>query len=199
MDSAIRSDLIQMTRLLRGSKGPVRETNWHVITGAPCSGKTTIIQELKNLGYRVIHEIARAYIEAQINNGNTLDQIKSDLPAFQRHILYEKVKIEKNLPPDQIIFMDRAVPDSIAYFKCAGLGIDEPLSLSKHVRYKKIFLFERFDFRRDNVRLEDNQEAALLERLLVESYERLGYEPVMVPHLTVQERTDLILKHIETG
>jgi predicted ATPase len=197
MAEPVSSDMIQMTRLLRGSKGPLRETNWYVITGAPCSGKTTVIQELNNLGYRVIHEVARAYIEAQTSNGNTLDQIKSDLPAFQRHILYEKVWIEENLPPSQIIFMDRAVPDSIAYFKCAGLGIEEPLAASKTVRYKKIFLFKRFDFRRDHVRLEDNQEAALLERLLVESYEKLGYQPVLVPHLTVKERTALILNHVD--
>ena len=31
-------------------------TNWHVITGAPCSGKTTVIRELERRGYSVVHE-----------------------------------------------------------------------------------------------------------------------------------------------
>ncbi|MHC4071894.1 MAG: AAA family ATPase, partial [Planctomycetota bacterium] len=28
------------------------QTNWHVITGAPCSGKTTLIDQLADKGFR---------------------------------------------------------------------------------------------------------------------------------------------------
>jgi predicted ATPase len=41
------------------------KTNWYVITGAPCSGKTSVIRELEKRGYRVVHEVARAYIEGK--------------------------------------------------------------------------------------------------------------------------------------
>jgi predicted ATPase len=30
--------------------------NWYVITGGPSSGKSTVIQELKDLGYTTAHE-----------------------------------------------------------------------------------------------------------------------------------------------
>jgi predicted ATPase len=33
------------------------ETNWYVVTGAPSSGKTTLVRELEKLGYRVVHEV----------------------------------------------------------------------------------------------------------------------------------------------
>ena len=45
------------------------ETNWYVITGAPSSGKSSVIRELENLGYRVVHEVARAYIEEELKKG----------------------------------------------------------------------------------------------------------------------------------
>jgi len=121
-------------------------TNWYVITGAPSSGKTSVICELELLGYRVVHEVARAFIDEELKKGKTIEQIKSDELAFERHILYEKIKIEESLPKKEIIFLDRAVPDSIAYFKSAGLNPDEPIKKSKIVHYKKISLFERLGF-----------------------------------------------------
>jgi predicted ATPase len=39
------------------------QTNWHVITGAPSSGKTTLIDQLAAKGFRTVPEGARLYIE----------------------------------------------------------------------------------------------------------------------------------------
>ena len=79
-------------------------TNWHVITGAPCSGKTTVIHELEHRGYSVIHEVAQAYIEAKLATGLSLARIRSDAPAFERRILEEKVAIERKLGTRDTIF-----------------------------------------------------------------------------------------------
>ena len=38
------------------------QTNWHVITGAPCSGKSTLIDQLANHGFQTVPESARLYI-----------------------------------------------------------------------------------------------------------------------------------------
>ena len=171
-------------------------TNWYVITGAPSSGKTSVICELERLGYRVVHEVARAFIDEELKKGRTIEQIKFDEIAFERHILYEKIKIEESLPKKEIIFFDRAVPDSIAYFKSAGLNPNEPVKKSKLVRYKKVFLFERLEFEKDRVRSEDEVKAAELELLLMDVYQMLGYNIVHVPVLSVQERTDFILLHL---
>jgi predicted ATPase len=53
-----------------GRHGDMSETNWYVITGAPSSGKTTLLKELEELGYRVIHEVARAFIEMEMEQAN---------------------------------------------------------------------------------------------------------------------------------
>jgi hypothetical protein len=51
------------------------QTNWHVITSAPCSGKTTLIGELADKGFRTVPESGRLYVEREMANGRTTDEI----------------------------------------------------------------------------------------------------------------------------
>ena len=174
-----------------------RRTNWYVITGAPCSGKTSVIKALERQGFRVVHEVARAYIDAEIKKGKRLHQIKADLYQFENHIFLTKLKIEASLPQNDIIFLDRAVPDSIAYFQLEGLDPAQPIEKSKLVRYKKIFMFEKFAFLEDGVRVEDDLQAERIDNLLETAYRELNYEIVRVPPISVEERTAFILERLE--
>jgi predicted ATPase len=175
---------------------PIQSTNWYVITGAPCSGKTAVILRLEQLGHTVIHEVARAYIDAELAGGRTLEQIKADEWAFERHILLTKVQLEAELARDEVIFFDRAVPDSIAYYELCGLDADEPRKKSLAVRYRKVFLFERLTFSTDPVRSEDDKTADQLNHLIKESYESLGYTPIYVPLYSIADRTKFILSYL---
>jgi len=174
----------------------MQKTNWYVITGAPCSGKTAVISALEQLGYPVVHEVARAYIDKELKKGKSIAKIKSDILRFERHILYKKIEIEKSLSKDATVFLDRGVPDSIGYYILEGLYPDEPIKKSKQTRYNKIFFFERLIFEKDAVRSEDDKIAAELDRILKESYQMLRYEIISVPILTVKDRVDFILKHV---
>ena len=167
-----------------------------MITGAPCSGKTAVIRTLEQRGYKVIHEVARAYIDNELMKGKTLAEIKADELAFERHILMEKVRIESTLEKDEIIFFDRGVPDSIAYYKLNGLEATEPFQKSGEVRYQNVFLFERLRFLTDPVRSEDEKTAGRLNRLIEESYYSLGYDIIHVPLLSVEERTEFVLERL---
>lgn len=172
----------------------MRQTNWCIITGAPCSGKTAVINEIERRGIRVIHEVARAYIDRQLKKGLQLSQIKTDALQFERHILLEKVRIQASLPATATIFLDRGVPDSIAYFKLEGLDPTESLRHSRSVRYRRIFFFERLDFSIDDVRSENEKMAARLNDLLIEAYLQMGYDIEMVPVMPVKDRTEMVLK-----
>ena len=171
-------------------------TRWSVITGAPCSGKTAVIHMLEQRGYRVVHEVARAYIDSELLKGKTLPEIKTDEWAFERHILMEKVRIESTLTKDEIIFFDRGVPDSIAYYKLNGLDTAEPFQKSGEVRYQNVFLFERLRFSKDPVRSENENTALRLGRLIQEGYQALGYDLIHVPLLSVEARTEFILERL---
>ncbi len=173
-----------------------RHTNWHIITGAPCSGKTTVICELERMGYRVVHEAARAYIDSQLQKGRTMDSIRGNALEMQQTILHQKLKNEAFLPDAELIFLDRGIPDSIAYYHLSGLDTDEPLKYSREVRYKKILFFERLAFAQDRVRSEDDQTAAKLDTLTAMSYNMLDYELIRVPVLSVRERTEFVLQNL---
>jgi predicted ATPase len=175
----------------------VRRTNWYIITGAPCSGKTSVISALDQQGYRVVHEVARAYIDEELQKGKSLKQIKADPYQFENHIFLTKLKIEASLPENEIVFLDRAVPDSIAYFKLEGLDPGQPVEKSKLVRYKRVFQFERLAFLEDGVRSEDSLLAERIDTLLKDSYRKLNYEIVRVPAISVEERTKFILERLE--
>ena len=175
----------------------VRRTNWYVITGAPCSGKTSVINALEQRGFRVVHEVARAYIDEEMQKGKRLEHIKADPYRFENHIFLTKLKIEESLPQKEIIFLDRAVPDSIAYFELEGLDPGQPVEKSKLVQYKKIFLFERLAFLEDGVRSEDDLLAERLDNLLEAAYRKLNYKIVRVPPISVEGRTAFILERLE--
>ena len=179
-----------------GTKDGIRQTNWYIITGAPCSGKTSVIRDLERRGYRVVHEAARAYIDQQLAEGYRLEQIKADKPAFENRILNVKLRIEDSLPPDEVIFFDRGIPDSIAYFKLAGLDTAQPFDLSRRLCYRRVFFFERLGFSKDRVRTEDETTAQQLDTLIQESYRMLGYEMVRVPVLSVRRRVEFILRRL---
>ena len=171
-------------------------TNWYVITGAPCSGKTSVVSRLEQFGYRVVHETARVYINEELNKGRTLAAIKADMSLFERNIFYRKIEIESSLPEKAIIFLDRAIPDSIAYFRFAGLDPKEPEKKSADIRYRKIFLFDRLRIKNDEVRNENEEDSILIDRLIEETYKTLGYEIMRIPVLPVSRRTDFILENL---
>ena len=173
-----------------------RQTNWFVITGAPCSGKTSVISEIESRGIRVINEVARSYIDQQLSQGLRLAQIKADILKFERHILHEKIRIEASLPKTEIIFFDRGVPDSIAYFELEGLDAQEPLKYSLKTRYQRIFFFEPLDFLVDDVRSENEKIAVKLNKLLRKAYLQSGYDIDFIPVMPVQNRADKVLEII---
>ena len=174
----------------------MKQTEWCVITGAPCSGKTSVIQELQHRGYQVVDEVARLFINEQLMRGRTLQEIKTDVLLVERTILYRKLDLEKTLPPNKRIFLDRAVPDSIAYYIVEGLNPLESLDKCHIYKYRCIFLFDRLTFESDRVRSESDEKAEEIDYLLEEAYRRLGYEVLRIPVMPVKERTDYVLNHL---
>ena len=79
-------------------QAPIRLTRWNVITGAPCSGKTSVINELARKGFRVVPEAARAYLDDELKKGRLLSEIKADPHCFEGRIFRAKLRLEARLP-----------------------------------------------------------------------------------------------------
>ncbi len=171
--------------------------NWYVITGGPSSGKTTVLKELEKLGYIIYPEAARVFIDEEMAKGKSLKEIRGNEAEFQRKILKIKIEVEKAAPKDKIVFFDRAIPDSIAYYQIAGLDLSEVLKFCQKKTYKKIFFLEQLPFENDYARVEDKETIEKLNKLLKKSYKKLGYEVIKIPALSVKERVKEILTEIE--
>lgn len=170
---------------------------WYVITGGPSSGKTTVLNELAKLGYVIYPEAARVFIDQEMAKVKSLKEIRGNEAEFQRKVLKLKIEVEKAAPKNKIVFFDRVIPDSIAYYQICNLEPREVLKFCKKKQYKKIFLFEQFPFNQDYARVEDDKTIEKLNKLLKESYEKLGYKVVDIPIISVSERVKRILKEIE--
>jgi len=170
--------------------------NWYVITGGPSSGKTTVINELVRLGYLAAPDVARDYISQEIANGRSLKEIRGNEAEFQRKVLKMKIEREKKIPKNKIVFLDNAVPCSIAYYQICGLNPQEVIKVCEKGRYKKIFFLEQLSFEKDYARSENIEIVNNLNRLLKESYENLGYKVINIPVTPIKNRIQRILTKI---
>ncbi|MBU6475290.1 MAG: ATP-binding protein [Alphaproteobacteria bacterium] len=175
------------------------KTNWCVITGAPSSGKTSVIDALKARGFAVENEVARELIELALRGGRDLRDVRGDVADLQRGILEVALAREMELDPHATVFLDRGIPDSLTYLRLAGLDVFAAAAVARLFRYRAVFIFDRLPVVQDNVRTEDAALAEKIDKMLEEDYRSAGYAPVRVPVMPVAARADFILERLRTS
>jgi predicted ATPase len=173
------------------------QTAWHVLTGAACTGKTTLIEQLAALGYAVVPESARYYFDHALAAGRTLADIHADDRRLQREIATLQIAFEQRAATDRITFLDRALPDSLAFYRLVGLDPNEILPECFRHRYASVFVLDRLPTHRTRtLGPEDDASSTFLDQWLERDYRALGYEVVRVPPLPPRERVELILDRL---
>jgi len=172
--------------------------NWYVITGAPYSGKTTSVNLLGKKGYKITHETARIYIDQEVKKGKTIEEIRKNDFLFQKKILEMKINLEKLLSKDELIFLDRGIPDSQAYYQLCNKGDDNFLKKAINGSfYKKVFLLDFFDIQKDYARTETKKEQEIIYQLIESAYLKRGLPIIKVPIMSSkEERVDFILRNL---
>jgi len=173
------------------------QTNWHVITGAPCCGKTTLIGQLAGKGFQTVPESARLYIEREMASGRTNHPIREDGAALQRGIVDMQLRIEGGLRAKDVAFLDGAVPASLAWYRAYGLNPNEILRECFHHRYASVFVLDPLPFQPDDERVKEVAAiTAYLHEWLARDYSALGYRVERVPALLPQERLAFVLERL---
>jgi len=175
------------------------QTNWYVITGAPSSGKTTLINQLAQHGYTIVPEIAREYIEDLLSNNFSLEDIQKSNRQLQRSILAIALKRERRLHPDQLIFFDRGTADSLGYFNYYQLNVQHRAHACRYLRYKSVFYCHQLPVEQDEVRVEDSTSATKIGEHIFQAYLNLGYKLIELPAVSVEERIKMIVPHIKNA
>ena len=174
------------------------QTNWHVITGATCSGKTTLIDQLADKGFQTVPEAGRQYIKREMATGRTFEEIINN-EADGRGMKDMQLRIERGLRAIDIAFLDRAFPDCLAFHRVVGLNPNEILTECFHFRYASVFILDRLPFQQNGVRIEEDAYAGFLDEWLTRDYSALGYRVVRVPVLSPDERLAFILERLSDG
>ena len=178
------------------SKSFRAQTNWHVITGASCSGKTTLINQLSAKGFQTVPEAGRQYFETEMAKGRTIEEIRKDRASFTFLIYDLMMTQERGLRATDVIFLDRGLPDALAFYRFAGLNPNEILSDCFQHRYASVFLLTRLPYQRGGIRAGDNETAAYFESWMLRDYCSLGYNVVRVPVLPPEERLAFVIERL---
>lgn len=171
-----------------------------VITGGPGTGKTSVISSLEGKGYQCLHEVSREIILEAQKEG--IEQLFLTEPLlFSEKLLQGRIKQHKQACTAyaDLIFIDRGVPDVVAYMDY--FGNDYPPIFEEagtKYRYDQVFILPPWKeiYVSDNERYETYEQAVMIHRHLLEAYRRAGYTPVEVPKTSVEERTSFILDRL---
>ena len=174
------------------------ENKHYVITGAPSTGKSSVIDELRQMKFVCYDEIAREVIkENQENNHNIFPWV--NMREFS-DMVYNRMKMRVDHQSDDLCFLDRSVVDLIGYMEFANKKAPSNYSeFAKSARYaKKVFIMPLWDsiYTNDKERKESIEEAKTIDFNLRKSYENLGFQLIDVPMLSIKERAKFILKEI---
>jgi predicted ATPase len=105
---------------------------------------------------------------------------------------------EASLNSEDIVFLDRALPDSLAYYRFLGLKPDSRLLQAlQEVSYRKILILDLLPLAPDYARTEDIPAQRRIHDLLTEVYSSLSVPTQTVPVLPPQQRTEFILERLD--
>ncbi len=179
-----------------------------VITGAPGTGKTSIINKLEEDRFFCYHEIIRDFtFEAKQNSdadtfkSNPLTFVKDPF-EFNTKILNGRIDqyLASHKNENNLVFFDRAIPDVLAYMDFFKQEYTAPFTKAceEHV-YTKIFILPPWEeiYISDNERLESFEEAKQIHYHLEDTYRRYNYDIEMVPFGKVEDRVAFVLNSIK--
>lgn len=167
----------------------------YVITGAPGTGKTTLINLLKDTIPCLDEVSRRVIINEQENNSNGMPW--EDINRFTELVFKLTSKELLNVSTQ---ICDRSLLDLEAYLTVANKPTPKYLQEFpyKEVYNKKVFFAPTwFDiYCKDAQRLQEFEYCLTLEKALLAQYIKKGFEIIMLPKTSASIRKKLILETI---
>lgn len=172
--------------------------NFVVITGGPGSGKSTILNALSKLGYKIVDETARTIIKERLSRGLP-PRPKPDEFAQQIFDIDFKNYIN-NIDTSQLVFFDRSFLDSAAMMfeanKTETTSVTEILNTYRFS--KRVFIAPPWKeiYQNDSERDQSYEDSVEVYRMLHKWYDLNGYALIQIPKCDINGRLHFILDNI---
>lgn len=175
-----------------------------VLTGAPGSGKTSLIEALADRGEQIVPESAIEVITALVEEMGLQEQDdwrRGDPLAFQERIYRHQTELEAVLDPKRRTFLDRGTLDGLAYLKMFDTFAPEHFKAQLKAHHYDVVVLVKplpnLDLRVGSGRNDTKEEAERLVDLLSEVYEAEGYQLISLPPLPLDERVNHLLELVD--
>ena len=183
-----------------GGRGPKPSSRLHVLTGAPGSGKSAILERLAAAGTSVIDEPARKILREQPSKGasGTFDRRWATFVDLLLRRSIEKYLAARRSGTD--VIFDRGIPDCVAY--AVHLGVDPVLSLiacQRHRYEAEVLIAAPWEhiYGVDEERTMSFEDTIGFHDAIVRAYEGAGYELTEVPRGSIEDRAAFVLASIQ--
>ncbi|MFL0354613.1 AAA family ATPase [Xanthomarina sp. GH4-25] len=168
-----------------------------VITGGPGTGKTSLINELIKRNYICLEEISRQVILDARKEG--IEQLFLTNPLlFSERLLESRMAQfqEANKIEKPFVFIDRGVPDVLAYMDYANESYPKNFKDACQVcRYDQVFVLAPWQdiFTSDSERYENFDQAVQIHEQLLNTYKKHQYNLINIPFDTIENRVDYLI------
>lgn len=167
----------------------------YVVTGTPGTGNSTLITAFKQRGYAVYDEPVRKKLAHQQSiDGPALPSKNASL--FIETLLAEcNADISRAANSSTVSFFDRGLPDLIAYAIRFNVDTARVEAAAQQSRYEKsVFILPPWKdiFRHDDFRRESFEQYKAFHNVIAQSYIRMGYDLIEVPHVSIDLRVGFI-------
>jgi predicted ATPase len=171
------------------------QTRWIAIAGAPCSGKTTLVEALaRSTGWPHLPDYARL----------TLRRYSADLGKpcadfsvaegvrLQQDVACAYVSACERSAPHQPMISDYGLPCVYAWHRLREVVPSHRLIQACDCwRYDRVFLLEPLDLVNDVERTDDLARQQAAYREIDKAYRYFGYDPVIVPRFGADPQESL--------
>lgn len=172
-----------------------------VLSGCSGAGKSSLLGALAERGFRVLPEPGRQVIREQMyfeGDATPERDARKFLELTISRTIHHMIAAASTPGP---VFFDRSILDQIAGFAILDGGIPPQwVRAAQRFRYRRhVFILPpwRDIFRNDRERSHSFEDAVAMYAVQLQTYERFGYETVLVPFASVQERVAFVLRFVE--
>jgi predicted ATPase len=174
---------------------------FHIVTGGPGSGKTTLIEALRTRGFACSVEAGRGIIQDQVTIDGRALPWREPLLFAELMLSWEMRSYRIAELADGPVFFDRGVPDVLGYLRLMNIPAPEYVqAAAREFRYNPIVFIAppwREIFHQDVERKQDFDEAQRTYEALASTYTSLGCQLIELPCVVVKERCEFIIDHLE--